>query len=395
MRQAKELWKRRRHAREGVSGLMNRRIPGLLFALAGLLLGVAAPVSAAMQTTHLATVTERTGLRAGPGDTYALIATLNPGTPATIIERNRPGNWLHIRAESSGGDLEGWAMTGFFDLGDVRFSQVLVNTMVPDADVSQVADPDLAQLYGVPVIPRISPAMQEVYAQGQEIGIDSSAVTKVGDSNSASRLYLTPIGDGNYNLGPYDFLQATVDFFGGSLATPSVAARVGLNAFSLFDPIWADPTQCESGETPLQCEYRRKMPAVSVIMFGPNDLRALNSEQYTQQITRIVEETLDHGIIPVLSTFSANPDDDIWFQAVRFNLILTDIAAQYEVPIVNLWAAARALPRYGMGEDNVHLTSSGTAVNFSTGYESRYGVSLQNLIVLQTLDEIRRAVIAD
>jgi hypothetical protein len=60
---------------------------------------------------------------------------------------------------------------------------------------------------------------------------------------------------------------------------------------------------------------------------------------------------------------------------------------------MNLWSAARSLPGYGLGYDNTHLTSVGLKVNLAAGYEADYGVTLQNLVALVTLDEIRRTVI--
>jgi hypothetical protein len=60
---------------------------------------------------------------------------------------------------------------------------------------------------------------------------------------------------------------------------------------------------------------------------------------------------------------------------------------------MNLWAAARALPEYGLDEDRVHLKHSGfERLKFDTGHETWYGVSLQNLLAIRTLDEIRRAL---
>jgi hypothetical protein len=129
-------------------------------------------------------------------------------------------------------------------------------------------------------------------------------------------------------------------------------------------------------------------------MFGPNDIRALNSERYREQMARLVEESLAAGVIPVLTTFSSSEEDaDLRAQAIRFNLIIVEIAGQYQVPLINLWAAAQILPNYGIGDDGVHMTVGGGRVNFTEGQEARYGVSLQNLLVLYTLDTLRREVI--
>jgi hypothetical protein len=340
-------------------------------------------------------INERASLREGPGETYPLIGALGAGLTVNVVERNPIGHWIYIvipGAGAGGADVSGWVLTGYVTLDGVALSEVPVNTTLPDADLSAITDPDLRRLYTMPVMPHISPAMAQIYAVGQEFGINGGAVTKVGDSLSANRLYLTAITTGPVELGPYDFLRDTVDYFAPSLMQDSMAAQIGLNAFSVFDPSWSNPTLCEPNESPLACEYRVRRPAIAVIMFGPNDVRALNSERYDEQMRLIVGETLARGIIPVLSTFSSDPDEQYWPQTIRFNLILIDIAVEYEVPLVNLWLASRALPGYGLGGDRVHLSSSGGRVNFTTGYEARYGVSLQNLLMLHTLDRLRETI---
>ncbi|HEX2905468.1 MAG TPA: SGNH/GDSL hydrolase family protein, partial [Phototrophicaceae bacterium] len=303
---------------------------------------------------------------------------------------------LHIKytAGETETETDGWVQTGHLDIApEVRFSAVSINTELPDADLANIPSETLQTLYAPPVIPTISAAMREVYERGQALGNDPQTVTKVGDSVTVNALYLKALRQHGYALGPYDYLEGTIRFFADALVEDSAAARIGLTAFGVFDPIWASPKWCDGGETPLACEYRRRLPSIALIMFGPNDVGVLNSEQYETQMRLLVDETLVRGIIPVLSTFSANPDAKTWEQAVHFNQLVIEIAADYDLPLMNLWAAARSLPGYGLGYDNTHLTSVGLKVNLATGYEADYGVTLQNLVALVTLDELRRTVI--
>lgn len=366
-----------------------RRCMIVLFLSLGLILSLSA-----QDASFTTTISERTAVHAGPGHTYREIIWLGAEVEITVLERNAIGNWLYIQRAALPGTetIDGWVKTGFVNLpDDLKFSEFPVNDDLPDADTSGFLDPDIVRLYNEPVIPEIHDSVREIFAHGQELGNHPNVVTKVGDSNSASRVYLPSVGEVEYDLGPYDFLQDTVDYFGASFQTGSIAARVGMNAFSVFDPIWSNPEKCEANEAPLICEYRNTKPALSLIMYGPNDLRALNTDQYRAQMSQIVQQTLERGIIPVLSTFSSVREEDTWFQAVRFNIILLDIAESYDVPIINLWSAARALPRNGIGEDTIHLTTAGASVDLN-GLESRYGISLQNLIVLCTLDRIREVL---
>ncbi|MEO0565040.1 MAG: hypothetical protein AAF125_23235, partial [Chloroflexota bacterium] len=233
-------------------------------------------------------------------------------------------------------------------------------------------------------------AMVEVFEWGRELGRQPDVVTKVGDSLSADPFYLIAMSANERVLGPFDYLDATVDYYGPSASEGSVAARIGLSSLVLFDTFWADPNICEPNETPLACEYRLKNPSVAMIMFGPNDVLSMSYEEYGDNIRRAVEETLEAGIIPVLSTFSYHPEHEFWWQSVEFNLQLVEIAEEYEVPLVNLWSASRPLPEYGLDRDRIHMKQSGFPyLKFDTGHETFYGTSLRNLLAVRVLHEIR------
>jgi hypothetical protein len=366
-----------------------------------LLLGTLSIIPSIAQETEFPAMTNRDLiLRTGPGDTYLPTGSLPKDIGVMILERNRIGNWLHVAAPAtSGEDITGWVMNGHLDLREgVRFSEVPINTDLPDADLEQVEDENLQRLYSVPIIPLLDAeiviGLRVVYERGQQAGLNRDNITKVGDSNSARPIYLNPLAIDDYDLGPYDFLQPLVDRIAPSLEEYSVAARVGLNAFSIFDPFWASQTFCDPRESPLLCEFRLRQPAIAVIMFGPNDLSVLNSTEYETQMRQLIQKTLDAGVIPLLSTFTYSPTEADWSQAVRFNLILLDIAEDMNIPLVNLWSAERTLPGYGIGSDPLHMTESGDKMNFD-GHESFWGISLQNLVVLCALDELYRAVIID
>jgi hypothetical protein len=367
--------------------------------LAGLALILAGHPATAQETPLETTAHRAAVVYAGPGDSYRQLAVLRPGNAVQIIERNSVGNWLHVRQEDRNGfvKLDGWVMIGYLNIpAALRLSRLAANTELADADPSAVNSRSLAALYAAPVISPVSEAMRKVYALGQQLGNHSDVVTKVGDSLTFNPMYLEPMSDPRYELGPYDYLEDALRYFGPSTAGGSAAARMALATYIIFDPMWADKTLCQPGEPPLDCEYRRKQPSVAFILFGPNDARHTTREKYTEQLGKIVTETLNRGIIPVLSTFSAHPDDPYWWQAIELNLGLLDVAAEYDVPLINLWAAARPLPDYGLDRDKVHMKNSGfTYLKFSTGHESWYGTSLRNLLSLKMLDEIYHSIILE
>jgi hypothetical protein len=332
----------------------------------------------------------------GPGHTFHDVARLNPGVPVQIIERNRVGNWVRVTRTADNGTvlLDGWVLTGYLNYdGSFHLSEIPVNTTIADADPANADYVSTGKLYAVPLISEVSRAMQGVYRYGQALGKRSNVVTKVGDSVSTNSLYLNPMSRGDHELGPYDFLEETINFFGPSLAAGSVASRIGMTTYVIFDPLWADKEHCNPGETPLACEYRIKQPAIAMILFGPNDVRHMTDAEFAVQMREIVEQSLDQGVIPVLSTFSVHPDDRLWWQAINFNLRLTEISAEYEVPLINFWAASRILPEYGLDVDGIHIANSGFPnIKFSTGHEAWYGTSLQNLLAIRMLDELRRTL---
>jgi len=330
---------------------------------------------------------------AGPGDTYKQLSRLNLGLPITIVERNHSGMWVHIARKTEDGSVvqEGWVISAFLNRDEsLRFSEVPINTTLADADPTTVNSKSLASLYAVPIIPTISDAMVKVFQQGQQLGNFNNVITKVGDSLVADVQYLTPMSNSRRELGPYDYLTDTVSYYGASMARESVAAKLGMSTYGIFDPFWADKAKCKPSEAPLDCEYRIKKPSVAFIMFGPNDVRSMTEDKYAGQMRQIIEDSLKHGVIPVISTFSAHPDEEFFWQSINFNLQLVSLAQEYQIPLINLWAAARVLPEYGLDQDKVHLKVSGfDYLKFDTGHEAFYGVALHNLLSICTFDDIR------
>lgn len=357
-----------------------------------LFLSLISPTNAAPEQPQT-TAFRETILYAGPGDTYQQLGKLNPGLPISIIERNHTGMWVHVARKIEDGSVvqDGWVISAYLNRGaDLQFGNVPVNSALADADPSTVNSRSLATLYAVPIIPTISDVMVKIFEQGQQLGNASNAITKVGDSLSANAQYLIPISNEKMELGPYGYLTDTIRFYGSSLASESVAARIGMSTYGIVDPIWADKTKCQPAETPLDCEFRNRKPSVAFIMFGPNDVRSMTEDKYAGQMRQIIEDTLKHGVIPVVSTFSAHSDEQFFWQSINFNLQLVSLADEYQIPLINLWSAARVLPEYGLDQDKVHLKVSGfDYLKYDTGHEAFYGVSLHNLLSICTLDDIR------
>src|SRR5690606_21726775 len=117
------------------------------------------------------------------------LTVLPAGVEVRIIERNNIGSWVRIQQTRDDGRVmvDGWVLSGYLTLDErLRFSEVPVNDEVPQSDRIKQQYLSVAELYEVPVIPRVSEAMREVYVRGQWLGNQSDVITKVGDSVAAN-----------------------------------------------------------------------------------------------------------------------------------------------------------------------------------------------------------------
>ncbi len=333
---------------------------------------------------------------AGPGHTHAQVGTLNQDTPVNIIERNRAGNWVHIQRINGDGTiaLDGWIISGYVrHPPELRYSTVPINYTVADQVPSNAAYASFSELYAAPIIPRIDELMVEIYDLGQTLGNHADIATKVGDSLIVAPQILNLIARTDNVLGPYDTLAPTIQYYGAGMTPYSLANSVGMSTFTVLDPMWAPAGTCQPNESPLACEYRVRKPAVAFILFGPNDLRAVDAAQYGANMRRIVDETLAAGIIPVLSTFSLYQEDQYFWSGIEFNRELKRIADEKYVPLINLWSAARVLPDYGLDVDHVHMRLTGfDNLRLDDGQEAFSAAALYNVLALTTLGDIRVAI---
>src|SRR6185369_11171001 len=96
---------------------------------------------------------------------------------------------------------------------------------------------------------------------------------------------------------------------GNSFNTRSMAAHSALTAGAVLD--WQVTNmvtdQCNPKESPLLCEFRMNKPAFAIIMFGVVDVITLQPWQFNAFMRKIVQESINHGVVPILSTSAENP----------------------------------------------------------------------------------------
>jgi len=260
-------------------------------------------------------------------------------------------------------------------------------TELPTAIATNTVRPTLAPeaWKELPIIPVIGPNVVKIYQRGIELGNNPQSFSKIGDCGSTPAWFLGDFDRGPrfYSLGEYQNLNAVIEAFHGSYSRTSLAAKSGFNASSIFSALWADPKQCQSGESPLACEYRVNRPVIAFIMLGSNDV--FHPKEFEPQMRKIIEDSILQGVIPVLSTKADNTEGD-----GSINSTIARLAQEYDIPLWNYWRAVQDLPDKGLQSDQVHLTWGPN--RFDDALTMTRAWPVRNLTALQTLDAIWRAI---
>lgn len=239
----------------------------------------------------------------------------------------------------------------------------------------------------LPVIPTISDHVLQIYQRGLAAGNNPLAFSKIGDCGSTPGWFLGDFDRGPryYELGEYEQLSAVIQAFQGSYGRASLAARSGFNASALFVPLWSDRTYCQAGETPLACEYRVHQPSMAFIMLGTNDV--WHPDEFEPQMRKIIEFSIENGVIPVLATKADNQEGDH-----SINATIARLAWEYDIPLWNFWRAVDPLPDHGLQEDQAHLTWASNAFDDPEALTKAWPV--RNLTALQVLNAVWEKVSA-
>ena len=407
---------------------MHRRIAVSLLLLVSLVVGLDTPAWA--RTNPDGWTTYQLNMRAGSDVAQPVIAVLNAGTSLVFEARTADLSWLLVHTLD--GAHRGWVSAlyvgyaeGFGSPTHLPVSDEIVSAPAPGpapaapgveaapAEPGQPAvDMDAATaqfLASVPVVPSIGGRVVEIFRHGQALGNNAHVFTQVGECNSESQAFMVPFGAGNYDLGPYGYLQSTIDYFG---ATPvgnasnsfwykGVAMTTGLTSLAVIDPAFSNPALCPAGQSMLECEYDRSKPSIALIHLGLYDVYWLTPQQYEASMRRIIEISTDRGVIPVLTLFPTHPGDmSDWpnDSATRnqnralFNRTVVNLANEYGVPVMNLWLANRSIYWNGFRPgDYQHLLEPPNFHMSFNGDENQYGFTMWNLVALQTLDAIVRS----
>ena len=268
-----------------------------------------------------------------------------------------------------------------------------VSTTQPAATQTVTTSPTLSQVISCedwqswPVVPIVSVRASTLYQRGQESGNNPQAFSKIGDGEISTEWFFTAfdLGEGNYDLGPYQDLRPVIDHFDGSFERIGMAARRGFNTQRILDPSRTDPSQCEEGESPLTCELRLHRPAFAILSLGTNQV--WSPDEFEAGMRQILDILILQQVVPILSTKGDNLEGDH-----RINHTITCLAQEYDVPLWNFWSAIQPLPNHGLQPDLEHLTYGITDFDDVDAMQTAWTV--RNLTALQVLDAVWRGVTA-
>ena len=208
-----------------------------------------------------------------------------------------------------------------------------------------------------PIIPEVSETAKQIYQQGLEMGNNPRVYSTIGDCQSEPNVFLGIYETERYAFGAEDaYLQETIDYFYGSFSRQSLAVRDGLSAPSALSVMWADPQYCASDETPVTCELRSSHPSIMFINLGTNWRAGASADEYEKYLHQIVEQVIQNGTVPILSTKADNVEGDY-----SINKATAQVAYDFDIPLWNFWLAADSLPGHGLdgSRNGVYLTPDG------------------------------------
>lgn len=220
------------------------------------------------------------------------------------------------------------------------------------------------------------PRVREIYERGLALGNNPHAFSKIGDCNSEPPFFLARFDSGDYDLGPYSYLQPVIDYFAGSFGRQSMTVWTGNHAWSVLDPTFANPALCLPGETPLACEFRLHRPSVVLIRLGTNE--AYTPALFEQHMRAILDYSIERGVVPILGTKADQLEG-----SDAINDIVRQLAAEYQLPLWDFGRIASTLPGRGLRGDGFHLTFY--PPNYGDPRALQEGHSVHNLTALIAL----------
>ncbi len=206
-----------------------------------------------------------------------------------------------------------------------------------------------------PIIPEVTNKAREIYQIGLANGVNSASFSKIGDCQNIKESFMGLYDLDRYYLAPEQSeWQETIDNFKGFYNRDGEAIEQGLNVAAALSALQADPEVCQSGESPLACELRIVQPSFAFVAFERWWPDITPPEQYEKYLRLVLDTIIENGTVPILVTKADNVEGDH-----SVNLIIANLAYEYDLPLYNWWKAAQALPHRGLDperNDGFHIS---------------------------------------
>lgn len=222
----------------------------------------------------------------------------------------------------------------------------------------------------LPVIPiSIDPSLRQVYERGLALGNDPHAFSIFGDCQARPGEFFGVFETDEATIqGLSPELREVVEHFEGSFNRESPTAQDGTTPGSLLWTQWhRGEYGCTFAETPVECELRTHRPSFVIIQIGTHF-----ESRNTEYLRRVIVQLLDAGVVPILATKADNREKD-----ERINRDMSMLAAEYDLPLWNFWAAVSHLPNRGLYtradrplQGDIYLTEEAAVIHRMTGLEA-------------------------
>lgn len=220
----------------------------------------------------------------------------------------------------------------------------------------------------------------------------TNVFAKVGDSLTVNSYFLGCFNGKDVRLDKYKDLEETRAFFTANLVERN---RSSFDRSTLAAKVcWSSSAVIGGDPSPLAQEIKAINPAFAVVLIGTNDTYPTGVALLEKKLVEIVDYSLDHGVVPLLSTLPHRRDSSQAKALVpRMNEVIRTIAQDKQVPLMDLYTALADLPRQGLGKDGIHLTAFENGIGRGCWLDERAlqkGINRRNLLTLEALDRARR-----
>ena len=263
----------------------------------------------------------------------------------------------------------------------------------------------------LPILPTSNPAVlnnaRAIAALGESLGRRTDVFMNVGDSNSSTDSalapgYLTPLGLPGYNPVASGLAASHPELLGTLSTFQAPVLAGGLNSFDHNSSAAYPGFQVANALATVGGELAATDAGIALIMIGTNDVRAgTDPGVYENELGELVQKLAAAGVVPVLSTIPNLTAETAAYepQVLVFNQEIADVAAQYNVPLLNTWLGLSTIPLTGVqatgaAPTGVHLTTSPNRGGAFGPADLEFAQNVRNLEALQILNWYQTQVLA-